>query len=87
MAQKRGPIGPLFCGLLRRFDRRQLGVNAVPRDKIERDAVDAIAQSGGRRPVFKDVAKVAPARIAHDFHAAHAVAHVEAFHACGGGGS
>ena len=33
------------------------------------------------------MAKVAPARIAHDFHASHAVAHVEVgSHARGGGG-
>ena len=76
-----------FCGLLRRFDRGQLGLDAVPRDKVQRDAVDAIAQTRGRRTVLKDVAKVPATRIAHDFHAAHAVAQIHAlFHTRGGRG-
>ena len=86
--KKRGPVQDLFfCGSLHRFDSGQLGVDAVPRDKVQRDAVDAIAQSSGRRAVFKDVAKVPATRVAHDFHAAHAVAQIHAlFHACGGRG-
>ena len=42
--------------------------------EVEREGVDAVALVGGRGPIVEDVAKVAAARLAHDFGAHHAVA-------------
>ena len=53
--------------------------NAVSRDKIQRDAVDAIPQSRWRGAVFKDVTEVASTSIADNFHSSHAMTQVHAF--------
>ena len=53
--------------------------NAVSRDKIQGDAVDAIPQSRWRGTVFKDVTEVASTSIADNFHSSHAMTQVHAF--------
>ena len=54
-------------------------INAVSRHKIQRHAVDAVAEASGLRPVLEDMPEVAATSVAHDFHSADAMAEVHAF--------
>src|SRR5438094_6281871 len=84
-AQPRTPPGPEagsnftypLCRSWPSGQRRQRGINLL-RLKVEYSAVDAIAQTGGLRPVGEDVAQVTLAVGAMHLCAAHAMAGVGA---------